>query len=191
MHAPEATNDSGCYDIDSSTQRPMRPTCLVSSRRFLAQNFYDRRILAFSSTSFVRKQSKHLPEHEYQVRLGAAIQVLRETLPTFMEQGLVDRMPSENSSSLLRVLKMGVPCELMPRKSMHVAYAEAHSPQESMHYVHERRNTETMLYLPLACQETAVKPRRTSYQMGSWHEQAGRQSGCCDDTNGQEVAKTV
>lgn len=133
MHAPEATNDSGCYDIDSSTQRPMRPTCLVSSRRFLAQNFYDRRILAFSSTSFVRKQSKHLPEHEYQVRLGAAIQVLRETLPTFMEQGLVDRMPSENSSSLLRVLKMGVPKRFsqppdhLYHHNIHFAFQPAHA----------------------------------------------------------------
>ena len=111
----------------------MHPTCLVSSRRFLAQNFYDRRILAFSSTSFVRKQSKHLPEHEYQVRLGAAIRVLRETLPTFMEQGLVDRMPSENSSSLLRVLKMGAPKRFsqppdhLYHHNIHFAFQPAHA----------------------------------------------------------------
>lgn len=32
-----------------------------------------------------------LPEHEYQVRLGAAIRVLRDTLPHFLSRGLVDR----------------------------------------------------------------------------------------------------
>lgn len=106
---PGATNGSGCFDIGSNSIRPMRPTCIVCTRRYVAQRFHDRRVLAFSSTSFVREQSKHLPEHEYQVRIGAAIQVLRETLPCFMERGLVDCMPTENSSALLRVLKMGVP----------------------------------------------------------------------------------
>ena len=33
----------------------------------------------------------NVPEHEYQVRVGAAIRHLRETLPQFMERGLVDR----------------------------------------------------------------------------------------------------
>lgn len=32
-----------------------------------------------------------MPEHEYQVRLGVSIRVLRDTLPQFLDKGLVDR----------------------------------------------------------------------------------------------------
>lgn len=106
---PTAAIGSGCFDTGPNSTRPMRPTCILCTRRFVTQSSHDRRILTFTSSPLVRKPSKLLPEHEYQVRLGAAIHVLRETLPHFMEQGLVDCMPTEKSSALLRVLKMGVP----------------------------------------------------------------------------------
>ena len=140
---PKATNDSGCYDTNSSTQRPMRPTCIVSSRRFLAQNFHDRRILAFSSTSFVRKQSKHLPEHEYQVRLGAAIQVLRQTMPT------------ENSSALLRVLKLGVPKRF--------SQPPDHLYHHNIHFVFQPAHTT----LPLGIISALTAPQSPDKQEGS------------------------
>lgn len=43
------------------------------------------------SASLYRSAPRTLPEHEYQVRMGAAIQHLRKTLPVFMDVGLVDR----------------------------------------------------------------------------------------------------
>lgn len=46
-------------------------------------------------------------EHEYQVRLGATIRVLRDTLPQFMEQGLIDRTDISTSGSLSRLLGPG------------------------------------------------------------------------------------
>lgn len=46
-------------------------------------------------------------EHEYQIRLGATIRVLRDTLPQFMEQGLVDRTDTPASGSLSNLLGPG------------------------------------------------------------------------------------
>lgn len=48
-----------------------------------------------------------MPEHEYQVRLGTIIRVLRNTLPHFMECGLVDRTDSSSSQALFHVLRNG------------------------------------------------------------------------------------
>lgn len=58
--------------------------CCVPAARVLDHH------LAFAGTP-AACSSRLLPEHEYQVRLGAAIRHLRATLPQFMQRGLVDR----------------------------------------------------------------------------------------------------
>ena len=81
----------------------------------------ERHLLAFSPTQ-TTKQSGPLPEHEYQVRLGAAIRVLRETLPQFMERGLVDRMDVNPSNPFMQVLKCGIPKS--PAQPEHVYHSQ-------------------------------------------------------------------
>lgn len=53
--------------------------------------------LRLFSASHAALDVRKVPEHEYQVRVGAAIRHLRATLPQFMERALVDR--EENGAS--------------------------------------------------------------------------------------------
>ncbi|WFD26077.1 hypothetical protein MNAN1_001052 [Malassezia nana] len=46
-------------------------------------------------------------EHEYQIRLGATIRVLRDTIPYFMDKGLVDRTDIPTAGSLSQLLGPG------------------------------------------------------------------------------------
>lgn len=61
-----------------------------------------------------------LPEHEYQVRLGATINVLRDTLPLFMERALVDDIHAKQ----LQLLNVG---QHLPHDiGSHVYHPEIH-----------------------------------------------------------------
>ncbi|WFD30821.1 hypothetical protein MSPP1_001845 [Malassezia sp. CBS 17886] len=50
------------------------------------------------SASHMRRMRTRIPEHEYLVRLGASIRVLRDTLPRFMDVALVERQGHERPS---------------------------------------------------------------------------------------------
>jgi len=72
--------------------------------RSAVRRWDERRINAFTPTSKAGHERPPMLEHEYQIRLGATIRVLRDTLPQFMEQGLVDRTDIPTSGSLSRLV---------------------------------------------------------------------------------------